>query len=219
MGRPRKLSGATKIANAEELFRQSVTAREPDYQYVALAIGERPFDPPVWAILECIELHGDASRAALRGHDRKASRHAMRNILDKIVRFYIAAELKHERATGISAWREDVQEELRYKRPPLRQAIISACRSLKTRENHIGSANDDWFRDVRDAWDYEQKHGDLTPRIAGAGPLSATETYCELIGWKTTRRIVRVMEDWQEKKGGPPSDLAKALWIADQLPD
>ena len=73
MGRPRRLSAATKIANAEELFRQSVAEGKPDYGYVALAIGDRPFDPLAWAVLECIELRGDTSRGAMRGHDGPAS--------------------------------------------------------------------------------------------------------------------------------------------------
>lgn len=219
MGRPRRLSGATKIGNAEELFRKSVAEGKPDYEYVALAIGDRPFDPPAWAILECIELRGDTSRAAMRGHDGRASQHAMRNILDEIVRYYLAAELNHERATHISAWRDDVQPDLRYKAPPLRQAIIAACRSLRTREDQMGRADDDWFRDVREAWDWEQQHDALVPRVAGSGDFSATETYHELIGWRVTRRIARVLEELQEAAGGAPADIGRALWIADQLPD
>ena len=219
MGRPRRLSGATKIANAEELFRQSVAEGKPDYGYVALAIGDRPFDPPAWAVLECIELRGDTSRGAMRGHDGPASKHAMRNILDEIVRYYLAAELNHEKATGISVWRDDVRADSRYNAPPLRQAIIAACRGLGTRENQIGSANDDWFRDVREAWDWEQHHDALVSRQAGSGDFSATETYHELIGWKVTRRIARVLEELQEAAGGAPADIGRALWIADQLRD
>ncbi|WP_363756272.1 hypothetical protein [Sphingobium sp. LSP13-1-1.1] len=142
----------------------------------------------------------------------------MRNILDEIVRFYFAAELNHEKITGVSAWRDDVEADLRYKAPPLRQAIIAACRSLGTRERQIGSG-EDWFRDIREAWGWEQQHDALVPRHAGSGDFSATETYHELIGWKVTRRIARVLEELQEAAGGAPADIGRALWIADQLCD
>lgn len=219
MGRPRKLSGATKIAKAEQLFRQSMMAGTPDYEYIALAIGERPFDPPDWAMLECIELHSNTIKASTRGNDNATSRHAMRQILDKIIRFYIAAELKHERITGVSVWSDDVPEELVYKRPSFSHAVISACRSLKTRENEISRANTDWHRDVRVAWEYEQSHEHLPQRVAGSRRFDESETYFQLFGWKTTVRIDRVMSEWQEKTSRVPANLSKALWLADKLRD
>lgn len=230
MGRKRRESGALEIATAEERFIQSEAEGKPDYRLLALAIGEHPFSPPAWAMLACIELRGQVHRAAIRGFDEPASPSAMQNILDEIVRcyleaeqFHFAARRKREKATrsketeGITLAQQEGALAMDYKAPSFRQAVIAACKNLGVRLEDIGDADDDWHKDVRRAWDYEQQHDALEAKIAGSGPLTADETYYGLQGWKVTRRVKRVIEEVTGRECDFPADIEKTLWIAREL--
>ncbi len=224
MGRKRRESGALEIATAEERFLQSEADGNPDYRLVALAIGEHPFSPPTWAMLACIELRGRTHRAAIRGFDDFSSGHAMRNILDEIVRFYLKAEdfhtaalRKREETLQVSA-RVDVNPlQTRYRAPPFRQAVIAACRRLGVRLDKIGDPDDDWHKDVRRAWDYEQQHDALRSKVGGTGVPTLDETYYELRGWNVPRRIKRVIEEVMALECDFPADIEKALWILREM--
>ncbi len=230
MGRKRKESGALEIATAEERFLQSEAEGKPDYRLLALAIGEHPFSPPAWAMLACIELRGQVHRAATRGYDCPSSPNAMRNILDEIVRFYLKAEQSHfaarrkreeaersQEAEGVTSAQQEGALAMDYKAPSFRQAVIAACKSLGVRLEAIGDADDDWHKDVRRAWDYEQHHDALRPKIAGSGPPTSDETYYELQGWKATRRIARVIEEVTALECDFPENIEKTLWISREL--
>jgi hypothetical protein len=178
-------------------------------------------------MLACIELRGRVHSAASRGFDHYPARHATRNILDEIVRFYLEAERSHEavqRANeeaeraqeagkGVSVRTTDAGVEKQYKAPPLRQAIIAACLRLGTRQDKIGDASNDWYKDIGEAWNYEQQHDALRPKVGGSGLPTSEETYHELRGWKVTRRIERVIGEVMALECDFPADVEKALWI------
>ena len=168
MGRNKRYGGGYSVQNAEEMFRQSAGGAgqggERDYRYVALAIGNSPANPPNWAILECIELRQSEERKAARGHPDKVSA-----VLDDLVRFFDLMQREFEAAAILAD-----AEAPKYKPPSIRSAIIHVLELG-------GDANDDRFRDIREAWNWEQKH-DLAPN-----------SYFGLDGFNTTSRIDRVL--------------------------
>lgn len=193
VGRPRRNSGGHVIQHAEELFRQSVKAGKPDFSYVALAIGSCPGAPPTWAIIECIEHRCDVEMKAARGHTNVSA------ILDDIIR--ILDGLQHDFWQRTGGGGAGPQRE--YSPPSLRSTIIAVVRNYSSWSGHIGSANDDWMKPIREAWDWEQEH-DPSPRVEG----------CLLEGCETTSRIERVIMQSVAAERHEPEDTAKWAWVA-----
>jgi hypothetical protein len=199
MGRPIRHSGGYKIQNAETLFRQSVEAGKPDFSYIALAIGTSPGSPPPWAILQCIELRSAMQMSTARGHPNVSG------ILDDIIRLLDRLQHNWWMQTG-----GDGSKTMRpkYKRPSLRSVIINVAKEHSAWRDFVGSADNDWMKPIREAWDWEQKY-DLASDVGG-----------ELLdGFATTSRIERVVMENVAAENGDPADMAKWAWTAKMMID
>jgi len=188
---PKKLlSGPYEIANAEELFIASVENGDPDFRYIALAIGENPFEPPRWAILECMsEKERTSSRAASRTDEVSI-------ILDEVVRYFVADQFR----------REDDANYRSEPFPELRTAIRNSCAKIGKRTKYLeGSLADaNWCRDIERAWKTEQDE-------------VALESYPRLLNWKGTKRIADIISRSVADELGFPVDIQKALWVDKQI--
>jgi len=189
MARGSKKSGQSEIDNAKELFEQSVERGRPDYRFVALAIGAASIRPPLWAIEACILERETTERMPAAG----TVADEVGEVLDQMVRYLAVLQQDRPRDPPGS---EHVP-------PSLREAIIASCRTLGLRTKQLdASGNDDWMRDVRRAWDWEQ----VNDGRAG---------YLVLDGFNTTGRIDRVLTALYGAEMGMPSDPIKALWHCD----
>jgi hypothetical protein len=193
MGRPKRHSGGYAIQHAEELFRQSVEAGKPDYNYVALAIGSFPGSPPLWAVMECIEHRCDVEMRVARGQANVSA------VLDDVIRLLDRLQHKFWLQTG----GDGPSDRPKYNPPSLRSTIIQVVKNHEKWTACIDSANDDWMKPIREAWDWEQKH-DLSREVEG-----------ELLdGFETTSRINRVVMQSVAAERGDPEDIAKWAWVA-----
>ena len=197
MGRKKRFGGAYTIQHAEELFEKSKADGHPDYKYVALAIGSSPAAPPSWALWACIELRQQKEDEAGRGNDNDIP-----VILNQIVRFYD----REQRAFEENANKQNGLTHS-YVTASLRSAILSVLKNERLRKGMVSSANDDWFRDIREAWQWEQDNDCIT------------SSYWQLEGWKTTSRIDRVLTQDAAAELGDPNDLAGWAWITQRLID
>ncbi|MDT0576494.1 hypothetical protein RM533_09870 [Croceicoccus sp. F390] len=208
MGRNERYGAGYEIQNAEKLFLQSVTDNAPDYKYVALAIGVRPARPPAWAMLACIELRQREEVTAARG-----SLTDVPFILDELIRFYLRKQREFENRP------EYVSDDLdNYSLPPLRSAILHVLQENGLRGAEGGTADDNWHRDIRNAWDWEQERD----FIVDADPA------CEMrldgflkskgkrVPIKTTSRIQRVLMQAMAQENDDPVDLHYWAWITKQ---
>lgn len=191
MGRPRLISGPHQVENAHRLFLQSVERGSPDFRYVALAIGAEPFQPPRWAVWECIlEKDRTARRAATTLTE-------VDEILDEVVRYFAGEH-----------FRRDDNPELRERPlPSLQKAIRAACATLGKRTKSLDApknADTSWMKDVERAWKREQQE-------------DVVESYHQLLEWKTTKRIADIVEALVAKEFGHPPDLQQYLWMAQRL--
>jgi hypothetical protein len=190
MARGLKKSGQSEIDNAKALFEQSVERGRPDYRLVALAIGAAPLRPPSWAIEACILAKETTERIPAAG----TVPDEVGEVLDQIIRYY-------------AGWQQDRPRDppgSEHVPPSLREAIIASCRTLGLRTKQLdGAGNDDWMRDVRRAWDWEQVN-------------DGRDSYLVLDGFNTTGRIDRVLTALYGAEMGMPSDPIKALWQHDQ---
>lgn len=188
MGRKARHGGGYTVRHAEELFKQSVADGKPDYRYVALAIGSAPASPPPWAMWACVELRQQEERIAARGIDSEIA-----DILDLLVRFFDEKQQEFERD------HPDARET--YSPPSLRSAILHVLAACGRRGGRSAGANDDWFRDIRNAWTWEQEN-DLVP-----------SSFWQLEGFHTTSRIDRVMTQSVAAELGDPHDVQLWAWI------
>ena len=191
MGRRKRYGGSYTVENAEKLFQQSVALGKPDYQLVALAIGACPSAPPSWAVLACIELRQQYERLPARGNDAEMS-----FILDDLVRFFDRAGRNGEP-------------------PSLRSAIIQVMTDRGLRQHRADSANDDWFRDIREAWEWEQAN-ELAP---SSFMQLADGHFIDAYRLKTTSRIHRVLMQDVATEVGDPQDVHVWAWIAQRMID
>lgn len=206
MGRRKRHGGSFTVENAETLFQQSVAVGKPDYHLVALAIGARPSAPPSWAVWACIELRQQHERLPARGNDAEMS-----YILDELVRVFDRAGRNGERPEAAGQSRSE-----QYSLPSLRSAILQVLKDKGLRQNRADSANDDWFRDIREAWEWEQAH-ELAPSSfmeLAEGDVSDADKRL-----KTTARIHRVLMQDVAAEVGDPQDVHIWAWIAKRMID
>ncbi len=204
MGRPKRHSGGHSIHHAEEMFRQSVANRNPDYSYVALAIGAAPQAPPSWAVLACIELRQQRERQPARGNAAE-----IEGILDDMVRFYDRDRRAFELTCTESPHALDG-----YRAPALRSAILQVLKANGQRSEQSTSASDDWFRDIRKAWEWEQEH-DLAPSSFMELDEGGIGKDRKLL--KTTTRIDRVLMQSIAAEMGDPVDVQTWAWITKRM--
>ena len=204
MGRPTRRSGGRTIQDAEDLFRQSVENGKADYSYVALAIGAAPQAPPAWAVLACIELRQEREKQSARGNAND-----IEGILNDIVRYYDREQRAFEQTLQGSLNALDA-----YRAPPLRAAILHVLKANGHRNEKYGGASDDWFRDIRKAWDWEQKH-DLAP--SSFMELDEGDIDDKKKKLKTTTRIDRVLMQSIATELGNPADVQTWAWITKTL--
>ena len=211
MGRKPGQSGAQAIRDAEYLFGQSVEIGRPDFTYVALAIGNTPHAPPLWAVLACIELRQRSEGKPALGNSLE-----IENILDKIIRFYDRKQRLFEKSLGKDSF--DALDN--YRPASLRSAILHVLKANDYRTEKQAEASDDWFRDIRKAWEWEQKH-DLAPssffhfeegNLDEEGRIKGRKRWLQ-----TTSRIDRVLMRSAALENGDPEDLAKWAWITKVL--
>ena len=204
-GRKKKYGGAFTIEHSQMLFEQSVASGHPDYSFVALAIGSVPGSPPDWAIWACIKLRQAEERKAARGIDNDIPA-----ILDEVVRYYDKKQREFERQS------QDALDALEtYSPPSLRSAIRDVLTSKGLRSTREIEGNDDWFRDIREAWDWEQKH-DLAPSsFMQLEPLKKNGK--EIPGLKITSRIDRVLGESVAAELDHPADTETWAWIAKRI--
>jgi hypothetical protein len=191
-GRPLKFGGGYNIQHAHELFRASEAQGNPDYTSVALAIGASPANPPPWAILACIEAIQAAEQSAARGRARD-----MPPILDDLVRYFAYRQWEFERSDQAPGeqWND-------YRPHSFRSAVIAVARKNPKWSREVNEGNDDWFKPIRRAWDWEQEHDQLASSV------------WRLDGFKTTWRIDRVMRETVAAEEGDPIDLQQWVWLA-----
>ena len=174
-------SGPEQIAKAETLF-----AETGDFRYVALAIGAAPIAPPFWAMWECVAEHHRTERRA------KSHLSEVDLILDEMAR-QIAKE-HFARMDGINS------NEAPF--PSLAEFIRRSCRITGLRTDKLEhTADDNWTRDIRRAWDYEQR----TPLKFDAWNLPQT---------KMTERIDRIVTEMVGAELGLPTAPIRDLWLA-----
>lgn len=190
MARPKLTSGPHQVANAELLFRQSVARGKADFRYVALAIGAEPFQPPRWAVWECILEKDRVARRAPSGTKDVSV------IMDEVVRFFAREQ----------ALREDHPERRTKRLPSLQQAVRSACDALGVRARGVEGpkADTSWMKDVERAWKREQDE-------------DVVESHHRLLHFKTTKRISDIVEGLVAQECGHPPDLQQYLWMAREI--
>jgi len=210
MGRNKRLGGGYTIHNAEQLFEQSKADGKPDYRYVALAIGNAPASPPTWAICACIDARQEEEQKVARGvaNDIPA-------ILDEIVRFYERSQIEFERENrGTKHTLDD------YFPPALQSAILWVLNDKGLRQAWSGSAETDWFKDIRRAWDWEQEH-ELAPssymQLEPMKTKTGNERGKERAGLYTTRRIDRVLSQSVAAELGDPVDVQIWAYITKRV--
>lgn len=211
MGRKKRYGAGYEIQHAERLFLQSVAEGEPEYRYVALAIGSTPGSPPPWAMFACIELRQSEELKAARGNLTDIP-----FILDELVRFYDHKQRDFESKP------EYVTVDLdSYSPPSLRSAILHVLEANGLRGAEVGSADDNWIRDIREAWEWEQKHDTpLNPDPVSGMFLAGThksEDGEDVPIIKTTSRIERVLLQTIAKENGDPEDVHYWAWLAKQM--
>lgn len=194
VGRPKRHSGGYAIENAEELFTKSVEAGDPDYSYVAMAIGAMPGSPPPWAVLECINLRCTEQMKAARGLPM------VEPILDDMVRHFDSMEKAYR------SQQKTCHTQAAYVPPSLRSAIIHVAKANPKWAGNVGSADDDWMLPIREAWDWEQEH-DLSPFEGGD----------LLTGFETTARIDRVVMEAVAVENDDPPDTATWAYLTKKL--
>jgi hypothetical protein len=204
-GRKPRFGAGYSIKHAQELFRRSVDEGHPDFKYVALAIGEAPASPPSWAVLACIELRKRDERQTARGHSE-----TINVILNEIVRFYIRAE--REFIKGFNTYEAFDN----YTPPTLRSAILSVLKERDPNTNADG-ANDDWHRDIREAWNREQidcllPSSDM--QLEQGKPSVRAKRKL-----KTTIRIDNVLRQSVAEELGHPTDLQTWVWSTKRIID
>lgn len=159
----------------------------PDFRYIAIAIGAEPTRPPPWAVWQCIL---EKDRTARRAATNTVEVH---RILDEVVR-YLATE---------QFFRDDHPEEGEKASPELGAAIRAACATLGLRMDFVSgpkSAETDWMKDVKRAWEREQEEGSV-------------DSYHRLFNWKITPRVHEVMDGLVADELGHPRDFQKIFWM------
>lgn len=187
MGRKKLMSGATKIANAEQLFEASVRNGKADFRYVVLAIGSSPTKPPSWAIWQCLEeRRREETRAAAGLTD-----------IDRILDETVLVFFRQQQTSGDALHKRGLS---------LRAAIIRACSLLgeRTSPSDGKQGDDSWFRDVREAWLHEQAN-------------DPSQSAFQLDGWNMTARIDRVIMRACSVEYDGIADPAKAAWIIEEV--
>jgi hypothetical protein len=156
---PKKVDVSTQ---AEKRFRKT-----GDFRFVALAIGERPHDPPDWALWACRWAYWLNQQQAF-GTGQTATHGAM---LDEMIQFYHHAQMQHSDVEG-------------YRPPPLARAMAHALARVKnlTREDQPALYQRE-ERKLRRAWQRELRHG--TPCMNNPpliGFAKATERMAIVLG-------------------------------------
>ena len=132
-------------------------------------------------------------------------------ILDDIVRYYDRQQRAFE-LTCFGRW--DALDD--YRPPSFRSAILHVLQANGQRTKHYGDANDDWFRDIRNAWEREQEH-DLAPSSLfrlEEGKLDQEGKVDGKTRWlRTTVRIDRVLMRSAALENGDPEDVQVWAWI------
>lgn len=186
MGAKRLRSGPNEIENARNLFEASVEKRKPDYRYVALAIGENPLKPPIWAVWACIELRDAAMNSA-------ASKVAHTSLaMDEIVRFFAKEQFL----------RDDQPERRGDPVPELRTAIGAARDALAKNGKSVGQgeAEAGYFALMMRMWEREQEE-------------DAVESHYMLFDWKVTKRIDWIIHSLIAHEEGHPPQVEQAIWM------
>lgn len=181
MGNKALKSGAEQITNAEALFDET-----GDFRYVALAIGAAPIAPPFWAMWECVAEHHRTELIA------KSNYPELDIILDELAR-----QIAKEHFARMDGRKPDERPF-----PSLAEFTRRSCRATGLRTDKLDqNANDDWARDIRRAWDHEQK-------------LPAAYDPWELPNCKMTDRIDRVVTEMVGAELRMPTNPIKDVWLA-----
>lgn len=199
-----KYGGTYAIQNSRQLFEQSCAEGSPEYKYVALAIGSSPGAPPDWAMWACIEARQVEERSAARGIDPDIPA-----ILDEIVRFYDRKQREFELGAKDALVQLDS-----YIVPSIREAIRDVLKRMGLRQKRDSRANDDWFRDIRNAWDWEQEN-DPSPDASDWTRLQGLMKKRDgtQVPIKATARIHRVLMETMARENGDPEDVDTWAWI------
>lgn len=203
-GRKPGLSGSYVINRAEDLFDQSCAEGKPDFHYVALAIGANPASPPDWAMLACIEAHDAKVRNAAAGIDNDIP-----IVLDGIVRYYLEKQREFE-----------IENDYEYEAlegyvvPPLNQAITTVLKQMGLRQSRASKGETDWFKDIRRAWEWEQKN-DPAPFSKHLFTLDGKmkRRGGRLVPIAATSRIDNVISETLAEENGDPPQTRKWAWL------
>lgn len=170
MGNKEIRSGGEEIARAKELFYQSLEAGDPDFRFVALAIGNTPTKPPNWAVLEC---RFECERTARRTSSKHESLDMM---LDAITLAYIQEMVRRDDDPELR------DPKLRHKPPSFREMVRRAHKAAYHRPLPK-SAESDAYKQYERKWRDEQQN-------------AAIESYHHLFDLKITPRIEAAMNHY-----------------------
>lgn len=206
MGRPKARAKHFDVIDAKGSFARSQAIGKPDWKLVALTLGQRPHDPPSWAVLACMELYNsellEGSRASKDGGELTGM--VIGLLLDRIIELYHAEELLAEENTGKNVWQQTDDGRPVYVRPSFDRLAIMACKEAGVLADALDDANRDAIRPIRNAWDDEQVQSELKEEDA--------VHYLE--GWAPTPRIERVISDLALEAVGVPVNISQALWVS-----
>jgi len=187
MGNRAILSGGELIANAKDLFFQSVESGEPDFRLAVLAIGQSPATPPSWAMWECRFEYERTSRRASSKHESQDE------MLDEIARAYVEE----------MARRED--------NPELRSKPVPSFREMVRRAHHAAFdqplpklAESDAYKQYDRKWRDEQQN-------------AAIQSTYNLFDWKITPRIEAILDHFIGTEMDLFPDPARAAFIMQAL--
>ena len=155
MANKKKTSGHYEIREARSLFEQSKAKGQPDFRYVALAIGDCPLKPPFWAMEACVT-ERDATKTQPFSLEKKDTG----DILDEVVRVLD----------------ENEQSAREPKKMSLRSAIYSAMQRIDPEFDPTAPMDDNSIRTIRDAWDREQEEDCVRSQFALTGYQSTSRT-------------------------------------------
>ena len=155
VAKTRKDSGNYEIDNAEELFCRSVANNKTDYKYVVIAIGQNIFEPPEWAIRECVKARTVAEqKPSLRPPGKSG------DMLDQIIIEF----LKHREEWEFRCWQYERLEKASHSdlpdkpKPYKELKFAEACRrAWKIASGIVTEPTRGDIEDYQDAWNREQE--------------------------------------------------------------
>lgn len=218
-GRPRRVSGYSQIASAQERYLHSLdSSDEPDFHAIALAIGSQPSSKSNWGYKACIDQAPDFEALfdqtgdfrhvveAIGLSPKNPPHWAIEACMEEVTRIEVESPSTtrvHKVLDAMASvflehhFSDDGSSKL-----PLHTAIKAAL------EKNDEDADDfhTMYRSIERAWNREQDE-------------DVVESHIEINGYNFTGRMRRVAQNEALEGEGLPTNLARAFWRAENKPD